>query len=171
MLKIIIGKSASGKDTYLRSLCKKGVIPIIPYTTRPMRDGEIEGKEYHFVTPEDFDILNETGKFAEVRSYNTLVKGKRDTWRYATPNISKNLLEKENYALVIDLSGAEKLKKIYGDLVEIIYLDVPEDIREERAKNRGGFDQTEWDRRAADDKKRYNKKALEKVGAIYLLPR
>lgn len=47
----LMGKSASGKDSIykrLRSLCPE-LKSIVLYTTRPMRDGEQEGVEYHFI--------------------------------------------------------------------------------------------------------------------------
>ncbi|MBQ9437721.1 MAG: guanylate kinase, partial [Lachnospiraceae bacterium] len=51
----IMGKSGSGKDSIGRRLLERlpSLRRIIPYTTRPMRSGEKEGVEYHFVTPEE----------------------------------------------------------------------------------------------------------------------
>lgn len=55
MLKILMGKSAAGKDTLLNKLVAQGKYkPIISYTTRPMREGETDGVEYHFVTETQF---------------------------------------------------------------------------------------------------------------------
>ena len=55
----IMGKSSSGKDTMFREL--KRELPMLRtvtlYTTRPMREGEIEGVEYHFVTDEQMHIF------------------------------------------------------------------------------------------------------------------
>ena len=51
----IMGKSSSGKDTIYERLLEDEVLrlrPIVLYTTRPIRMGEQEGREYHFVTPE-----------------------------------------------------------------------------------------------------------------------
>ena len=53
MAKIIclLGKSCSGKDTIYKKLLADeslGLVPFVTYTTRPMRAGEQEGREYHF---------------------------------------------------------------------------------------------------------------------------
>ena len=52
---IIMGATASGKDTVLNKMVKEGAKRFVSYTTRPMRIGEIYGKEYNFVTKEEFD--------------------------------------------------------------------------------------------------------------------
>ena len=46
----VMGKSASGKDSIYHEVMKQEpeLLPIVPYTTRPIRQGEIEGREYHF---------------------------------------------------------------------------------------------------------------------------
>ena len=45
----VMGKSATGKDTIFQKLLDKlDLKRIIPYTTRPIRDGEVSGREYHF---------------------------------------------------------------------------------------------------------------------------
>ena len=47
-----MGKSATGKDTLYKELLKRkelDIKPVVPYTTRPIREGEQEGVEYHFV--------------------------------------------------------------------------------------------------------------------------
>ena len=53
----IMGKSASGKDTIYQRLLRNpefSLERLVIYTTRPIRDGELDGREYHFVTEEDF---------------------------------------------------------------------------------------------------------------------
>ena len=60
----VMGKSASGKDTIYKKLLER--IPelktIIPYTTRPMREGEKEGAEYHFTDEASLQEMWEMGK-------------------------------------------------------------------------------------------------------------
>ena len=78
----IMGKSASGKDTIYKELIEK--MPqfhsIVPYTTRPMREGEKDGVEYFFVNQERFDEMMDEEKIIEFRSYNT----KCGIWTYFT---------------------------------------------------------------------------------------
>ena len=60
----IMGKSSSGKDTLFRKI--KQELPMLQtvtlYTTRPKREGEREGVEYHFVTDEQMHIFERQGK-------------------------------------------------------------------------------------------------------------
>ena len=78
----LMGKSASGKDSIykrLRSLCPE-LKSIVLYTTRPMRDGEQEGVEYHFIGQKQLKKLEQSGKVVEVRTYQTVF----GQWSYAT---------------------------------------------------------------------------------------
>ena len=57
----IVGPSGSGKDTVLKKLNEfRKIHKIIAYTTRPIREGEIDGVDYHFISPTDFaeKVLN-----------------------------------------------------------------------------------------------------------------
>lgn len=76
----IMGKAGSGKDTIVRKIIKKNLIPnavpIVSCTTRPPRDYEVDGKDYHFITFEQFeeDILNH--QMLEAQIFNN--------WGYGT---------------------------------------------------------------------------------------
>ena len=163
MLVILVGMSGSGKDTVLRDLVEnKGFDPIVSTTTRPMREGEQDGVDYHFTTREAFEKGIEEGKFLEYRAYDTLVGGKPDTWYYGSPKYE--LDPKKNYAVVLDIQGAKDYLAYYGkENTLVVELFVPDAIREERAAARGSFDKTEWDRRLADDKIKFSKEATEGV--------
>lgn len=69
----LMGKSAVGKDTVYQKLLVKFPMlrPLVPYTTRPQRQGEEEGREYHFVGEEQFLCLRESGRMIEERAYRT----------------------------------------------------------------------------------------------------
>ena len=143
MLIILCGKSGCGKDTVAAKL----ELPrLISTTSRPMRDGETEGVEYNFISRKEFEKRIEKNQFVEYRAYSTLVSGKKDTWYYGT---EKKTIDGD-YVAIKDLEGAKALKNYYGDAV-IVQIIVPNWIREERAKKRGSFDQTEWDRRLKTD--------------------
>ena len=67
----IMGKSSSGKDTiYSRLLRDKefGLKNVLLYTTRPVRQGEADGREYHFVDEERFRQFMDEGKVIEYRT-------------------------------------------------------------------------------------------------------
>ena len=60
----LMGKSASGKDTIfkkIREVCPE-LDTIVLYTTRPMRDGETDGVEYHFTSEEQLKVFEDAGK-------------------------------------------------------------------------------------------------------------
>lgn len=166
MLKILMGKSAAGKDTLLNKLVAQGKYkPIISYTTRPMREGETDGVEYHFVTETQFfEKINNT-QLLEYRYYDTLVNGISQRWYYGSPLID---IKSDNYIIILDVNGASEYIRLYDkDYIELVYLNVPDDVREERAKKRGSFDKTEWDRRLKDDTEKFSKKNLRALETRY----
>ena len=155
MLVILTGKSASGKDTLLKKLVSEfDFIPLVSTTSRPIREGEKDGVDYNFVTRNKFSEMIENSRFLEYRSYNTLVGGVSDTWYYGS---EKYALEKDkDYVKVLDPTGAISFTEYYGkDNCMIVYVDTRDEIREQRASKRGSFDKTEWDRRLADDDRRF----------------
>jgi len=130
-----IGKSSSGKDTIFKIVSDsfKEVKEIVPFTTRPIRDGETEGKEYHFVTDEEFEKMVYDNLVIEFRRYNTV----HGIWTYFTA--SKNIdLENNSYMVINTLDGYNKLKEYYGyDMVVPIYIEVKDDgVRLTRALER-----------------------------------
>ena len=78
----LMGKSAAGKDTISRKLSERFPMlrPLIPYTTRPQRAGEAEGREYHFVSEARFLELRDSGRMIEERAYQT----EKGLWRYGS---------------------------------------------------------------------------------------
>ncbi len=130
-----MGKSSSGKDTIFSIISGsfKNVKEIVPFTTRPIREGETEGKEYHFVTEEEFEKMVYDNLVVEFRRYNT----QHGIWTYFTA--SKNIdLENNNYIVINTLDGYNSLKQYYGDDVVIpIYIEVKDDgVRLTRALER-----------------------------------
>lgn len=148
---VLCGKSASGKDTVYRAIQEElKLIPIISTTTRPMRPSEQDGREYFFTTKEDFLNKESEGEFIETRVYHTFQNGNKADWYYG---ISKSAidLEKGNHIVIIDINGLGELRKAFKDSVVAIYIDVEDDERERRARERGGFESAEWNRRLLDD--------------------
>ena len=78
---IICGKTASGKTRIVSELVKNhGFKKIITFTTRPKRENEKEGIDYHFISDEDFKQKIQDGFFAEWKIYKT----KFGEWYYGT---------------------------------------------------------------------------------------
>lgn len=148
---IICGFSASGKDSILNTLLKTqpNLLPIISHTSRPIRKNETNGKDYNFVSKEEFIGLINEEQMVEYRAYNTTVDNKPDTWFYGVSKKAINT-QHDNIA-VMDISGAIAMKKIYGNIVEVIFVSVNDEVRMQRAVKRGSFDLTEWNRRLLHD--------------------
>lgn len=168
MITIYIGKSGSGKDTFLRTRVREGMKPVISYTTRPMREGELNGVDYNFVSTAEFKELENAGKIAESRSYHTMVAGNPDIWYYGSPKLDPS---DNDYVAVVDIQGAKSYLSLYGaSNLEICYIDTSDDIRESRAMSRGSFDKIEWDRRKADDDIKFSKDNLHELEQMYGKP-
>lgn len=160
---VLIGFSCCGKDSIQSALNNVGFKIAVSHTTRPMRGGEKQGREYHFVSKEIFDDMSQCNDFAgSPRSYNTLLNGIPQTWYYG---LSKRELNSgKNMVTILDLQGAEALKKELGDKMIGIFIDVDEDERLERCIRRGDYNGPEWHRRAEDDRRIF--KDAKKSNAI-----
>ncbi len=132
----IMGKSSSGKDTIFRKLQKDENLKlktIVLYTTRPIREGEIDGETYHFVTEEQLKKIEKEGRVIELRAYNTV----HGVWKYFTVHDSQICLEEENYLMIGTLESYEKTKAYFGEEYLVpIYIEVEDGIRLSRALKR-----------------------------------
>lgn len=131
----VMGKSSSGKDTiYGRLVNDKelGLSTIVGYTTRPMRLGEENGREYFFVSEQELEKLKSEGKVIEVRGYYTV----HGIWYYFTVD-DEQVRQDNNYILIGTLESYEKVREYYGeDRVIPIYIDVEDGERLSRALKR-----------------------------------
>lgn len=132
----ILGKSSTGKDTiYKKILEDKGLDlkDIILYTTRPIRDGEVNGKSYHFVDENEYEKIKESGNIIEERAYNTM----HGVWRYFTVKDENINLEKNDYLIIGVLKSFVDTKLYFGDdKVVPLYIEVEDGIRLQRALDR-----------------------------------
>ena len=132
----VIGKSATGKDTVYQKLLAENSLNlkrIIPYTTRPIREGEENGREYYFCTEEDVQRYEAEGRIVELRAYNTVY----GIWKYFTLNDGNIQLEKENYLLIGTLEAYIKIRDYFGaEKVTPIYIEVEDGERLLRAITR-----------------------------------
>lgn len=176
MIYVLLGKSASGKDTLMNEVLKHNLMtdrlvqlrPLVSTTSRPIRDGEIDGKDYNFVSKDEFETLINNNQMLEYRAYNTLVDNKPDIWYYGTPKFE--LEENKNYICVLDVDGAKSFKEYFGnENVECVYLELDDKTREERASQRGSFNKTEWDRRCKDDAIKFSEENLKDLNIPIVL--
>lgn len=133
---MVLGKSASGKDTIFKRLKNNNVLKlssVIGYTTRPIRRGEKNGEEYNFVSQEKLDELMAEGKVIEHRAYNTM----HGVWNYFTVDDGQIDLSKSNYILIGTLKAYEQIRDYYGsDVVVPLYIEVEDGLRLYRALTR-----------------------------------
>lgn len=140
----IMGKSGSGKSTIESKLEQLGYNRIISYTTRSPRGNEQSGKEYYFVTEEQFDRLIDRNILMESATYNG--------HRYGAPKP----VGASNNVIVVEADGFRKIKQLYGKQAIGIYIDVSDDIIEGRLKNRGDTSNIEANSRKKEDDKKFS---------------
>ena len=164
----VMGKSATGKDTIYKNLLEEKELDlkkIIPYTTRPIREGEVDGREYHFCTETDVVQLEKENKIVELRAYNTI----HGIWKYFTVNDGNIRLEEENYLLIGTLEAYTKIRDYFGcENVIPIYIEVEDGERLTRAlareKEQDAPKYEEMCRRFLADAKDFSEDNLQKAG-------
>ena len=157
---ILVGKSGSGKDYLLKYMVQKGFTPLVSHTTRPKRANEIDCIDYYFVSVTEFLANND---FIETRSYDTELNGEKHTWYYGLSNRELVRNQDKNIVTIFDIPGAIELIKNTGLDCNIIYLDVSDEIRKDRAIHRGSFCDIEWGRRLLDDAKKFSDNELKSI--------
>lgn len=122
----VLGESSCGKDTLVNQICKtSNLTQLISYTTRPQRNNE--GATHIFV---DEDIYNSMKENNEIAAYTNINNNRY--W-----STIEQLYDSDFY--IIDPIGVDSLKNLNLPNLRIVtvYINVPEDIRKERAMKRG----------------------------------
>lgn len=142
---LLIGKTCSGKDTILNEIVKLGYKKIVTYTTRPIRPGEVDGVNYHYISRDDFLIKEANGFFAETTCYNVATG---DTWYYgsATEDYDKDKV------MIVNPDGIKQISKIMSLNPVVFYIQTNESVTRQRLLKRGD-NPKESDRRIESDNK------------------
>ncbi len=164
----LMGKSSSGKDTIYKGLINMKGFPLKTvkgYTTRPMRSGETNGVEYHFVDNFQFNEMLDKGIIIEYRNYNTV----HGVWSYFTADDGQVNLEKESYIMMGTLESYEKIRNYYGkDKLVPLYIEIEDGERLARALERERKQENpryaEMCRRYLADLEDFKDENLEKCG-------
>lgn len=132
----ICGKSSTGKDTiYKRILADEelNLHQLVTYTTRPIREGEVNGREYFFIDEIEAGRLHEEGKVVESRAYNTIY----GIWKYMTVDNGDIELDKKSYIVIGTLESFVQIRNYFGkEKIIPIMIDVDDGERLERALKR-----------------------------------
>ncbi|MGN0427600.1 MAG: guanylate kinase [Agathobacter sp.] len=132
----LMGKSSTGKDSIYHELFssnKLNIKKVIPYTTRPIREGEADGREYFFCSKETAEQLEQEKKIIELRVYHTVY----GDWKYFTADDGQINLSENNYLLIGTLEAYLKIRDYFGeDAVVPIYVEVEDGERLIRAIER-----------------------------------
>lgn len=107
-----------------------GLQRVIPYTTRPRRSAEVDGQDYHFISPNEFLHMQETNEFIETLNLDGVQHGihERDIEHY---------LQYGSIYLILNHRGAELLKNVYGSKLIRICIHTDEDTIRARQRKRG----------------------------------
>ena len=130
---VLCAPSGTGKTTLAHRLVREfsRFTFSISVTTRPPRPGEVEGKDYHFVTDEAFHALREHGHFAEWAEVHGNCYG---TPRQATRDL---LAEGRDILFDIDVQGAAQLKRTLPQACFVFLLPPSRAALESRLRGRG----------------------------------
>ena len=119
----IIGRSASGKDYLFRHALKNNpsLNPVIHYTTRPRRDGEVDGRDYFFVTETEFQRKEDNYEFFSITSF-------RD-WRYGVDSNSF-----DSNKINIGIFNPFEISQLYGFFRDKFHITIIETQADEQTR-------------------------------------
>jgi guanylate kinase len=133
MLIIVSSPSGGGKGTLIRRVLK--TVPNVGYsvsfTTRPAREGEMDGRDYFFISQEGFREMIARGEFLEWAHVHAHLYG---TGR---AQVEKELKERRDIILEIDVQGAESVRRVVPGAVGVFILPPSFEILRERLVARG----------------------------------
>lgn len=136
---IITGESACGKSTVEKKLSQFfGFNKLVSYTTRQIRENEVDGVDYHFITVEKFEKLKDEGFFAEYATYNG--------WNYGTAKADCT----DDKVLVATPHGLRQLKNNKDLNIVSFYINVPRRDRLIKILQRGDSIEESYRRNLSD---------------------
>ncbi|MGB3160314.1 AAA family ATPase [Carnobacterium sp.] len=127
MILVLVGVSGSGKTTLANELEAIGIPKLVTTTTRPKRNGEVEGTDYYFRELSDMSNI----AFIENSLYNNHLYG------LTVDTVEEGLDLNDIMSVVLDKNGATALKEVYPFYTKIIYLETTEAEIQQRMEKRG----------------------------------
>ncbi|TCK06103.1 guanylate kinase [Marinobacterium mangrovicola] len=132
-LYIVSAPSGAGKTSLVKALLERDsqVVVSVSHTTRPRREGEIEGVDYNFVTPEQFEAKIEKGQFLEYAEVFENKYGTSQVW------VKEQLDKGLDVILEIDWQGAEQVRRLMPEARSVFILPPSREVLERRLRGRG----------------------------------
>ena len=169
-LYILMGKSATGKDTLYQRLANDRELKlnrVVGYTTRPPREGEINGREYRFVDQDERKRIHESGRMIEERVYHTIF----GDWYYFTADDGQIDLRTGDYLMIGTLEAYLSIQRRFGAVnVVPLYIEVEDGERLKRAIEReertGTPKYAEMCRRYLADERDFSEERLKDAGIM-----
>lgn len=143
---VIAAPSGAGKTSLVRALMERepGLRFSISYTTRPQRPNEVDGRDYYFVTKDEFERMVDAGSFLEhARVFDNY-------YGTARQPVEAALAAGQDLILEIDWQGAGQIRTAMSESVSIFILPPSRAELERRLRGRG-TDADEVIRRRLDD--------------------
>lgn len=131
---IIVAPSGSGKSTLIHKLRDdfNSLEWSVSFTTRPQREGEVDGVAYNFITKEEFESRKDQGEFLEWALVHQNYYGTSKTF------VDQKLKEGINILFDLDVQGVDSFKEYFGDKAKAIFIAPPSiDALKERLEKRG----------------------------------
>ena len=163
----ILGKSGTGKDTVTEAILSSNDIEIekiVTYTTRPKRENELEGVNYHYVSRDEMENMERMGQIIEKRSYDTV----HGEWIYFTADT--DIEEDRDYIVITTQEALEKFIERFGrERIYVIYLKIDDKKRLERCINRESLQSmpnyAEVCRRFISDEKDFDEEKIKSLSS------
>lgn len=137
ILLVVSAPSAGGKGTILRELFRReeGLRMSVSATTRQPRPGEVDGKDYYFVSRDTFQQWVDTGSMLEHAEYVGNC--------YGTPKgpVEEWLAQGLDVVLEIDVQGGSQIKELAPDCVSVFITPPSMEVLEKRLRERGTEDE------------------------------
>lgn len=153
MLVVLMGKSAVGKDTVQKELMTNADFErVVTATTRSMRKGEQDGVDYHFMRDKQFQKGISNGKFIEHTEFNGVF--------YGCPKSSVDLTK--DMCIILEPEGVQSFIDAFGrENLFVVYMELDDETRKERAIGRGSFDEEKWNARLESDSERFSQETID----------
>ena len=143
---IISAPSGAGKTSLIKQLLKDSdqLSVSISHTTRKIRSGEVDGKDYFFITVDEFvKMIVDEGFLEHAKVFDNF-------YGTAIQSVQNNLQNGIDTILEIDWQGAQQVRSAFPDCISIFILPPSIDILQQRLENRGQDSKQIIDRRMRD---------------------